>query len=125
MDSKQHSELVETVKRGLQDEHGEPDNVGLAALASLVEQLEAAEKEREQAYVTAQAMNEAQFEASVKVTELKEQLEALRNFNAATRAAYATLNNSSGVSSDPPEDGGVGPGPLDPASNPASEPEAE
>ena len=49
--------------------------------------------------------------------ELYEQLEALRNFNAATRAAWATL---SGVSSDPPEDSGVGPGPLDPASTPAS-----
>lgn len=45
------------------------------------------------------------------ILSLIEQLEALRNFNAATRAAYETLN-ASGISSALPEAGGAGPGPL-------------
>lgn len=81
---------------------------------SLEEQLEAATKALE---------TPRQYD--VLLSDMKEQFEALRNFNEATRRAYATLTSSE-VSSYPSKDSGVGPGPSDSAtSSPASEPKED
>lgn len=81
----------------------------LAALKRIEEQLEAATKALE---------TPRQYD--VLLSDMKEQFEALRNFNEATRRAYATLTSSE-VSSYPSKDSGVGPGPSDSAtSSPAT-----
>lgn len=66
----------------------------------LLEQLDA---ERQKAYAARSALGD-----------LEEQLEALRNFNEATRAAYATLTSS-----------GAGVGAVSPSGSPASDPAKE